>query len=269
MGVESGIVSIVDGVCSMAGWKTIEYNRAPNFSSSDIPGGTGGAAGNNDWRGMYRQYGHTPVHFPGDSIDFAGLVDSSNGVEGTGIIDRITMVCNVEAGNELDSIVEFSGNDNTGLTAGTPAAARGATPTMYSAIGRKVVWDSADVNIRWWRLVLSAANRPYVDTSTLGNVMRRPGNIKGQFEYAVYENDRTNLPNRGAIARVDFYCESDKFWRLDWGLVTQVPDYGGDHEGALNVEAKVRGMWTAQDGTSKGSITNPAGTIKWQDGSVV
>ncbi len=265
MGVQSGIQCVVNGVASMAGWKTRDTNNAPSFSTSDIPGGTGGAAGNSDFNGGYRAYGHTPLFWPGDSIDFKGTtVDGSNGVSATGIVDAMDIRCNVEAGKLIEHTVYFSNNDSSGLVYGTPTADEGATPTIYSSILRKVAWGGSDVNIRDWRLRLLAANRPYVDTSTNGWVMRRPGNIQGQWAYNIYEDNGANFPTRGDIQTIQFYVTDSEYWELQWGLVTQVGDWVADHEGARNVYAPIQGVWSGQDGTSIGSITNPAGAVKWE-----
>lgn len=263
MGVISGINCVVDDVTSMSGWKVRMLNMPPEFSSSDIPGGMGRAAGNTDWRGVYRAYGHTPAHWPGDAIAFAGDVDANYGVSATGIVDRMTITCPIEPGGLIDTVVEFSNNDASGLVRGAAAATKGATPAIYSAISRKVNWNNDDVSVRNWRLVLSCRNRPYVDTDTAGYVLRNPGNIDGQFEYGVYQDNPATLPTEGALAVVKFYVTASLFWQLTWGIIERVDDWGGNHEGEENVAAVVHGFWSGQSGTSIGSIINPASETTW------
>uniref|UniRef100_A0A6M3K8M7 Uncharacterized protein n=2 Tax=viral metagenome TaxID=1070528 RepID=A0A6M3K8M7_9ZZZZ len=261
--VISGINCEVDGVSSMSGWKIRMLNMPPEFATSDAPGGMGRAAGNFDWRGVYRAYGHTPLHWPGDSIAFKGDTDASYGVSATGIVDRMTITCPIEPGGLIDTVVEFSNNDAAGLVNGAAAATAGATPAIFSAVTRKIAWSGTDVSARNWRLVLTARNRPYVDTDTDGWVMRTPGNMDGQFEYSVYDNAAANLPARGSIAVAQFYVTASTYWELTWGIIERVDDWGGDHEGAENVFGNVFGFWTAQSGTSIGTIKNPAGATKW------
>lgn len=263
MSVISGINCIVDGVPSMSAWKVRMLNMPPEFSSSDIPGAMGRALGNTDWRGIYRQYGHTPEHFPGDSIAFKGNVDANYGVSATGIIDKMTITCPIEPGGLIDSVVEFSNNDAAGLVPGAASGTKGATPTIFSAITRKINWSGSDVRARNWRLVLSARNRPYVDTDTAGFVMRTPGNLDAQFQYGHYQDNASSLPGEGEIAVIRFYVTATLYWELTWGIIERVDDWGADHEGAENVFANIFGSWTAQDGTSIGSMKNPAGATKW------
>ncbi len=262
MGVASGITCLVDGVPSMSGWWVQDTNLAPEFSSSDTPGAMARETGNSDWKGAYRAYGHTPVHFPGEAIDFKGdITDVPKGVNGTGIINRITVTCPIEEGKLIDTVVEFSGNGALAHTTGN--ATKGADPKIFSAIIRKIKWANSDVAVRNWRLVMSARNRPYVDTDTAGLVLRNAGNVDAQFEYGLYEDDPADRPTKGDVQIIKFFVTASTSWDLTWGILQQVGPFRADHEGAENVAGIVRGSWTSQDGTSIGTLINPAGGTKW------
>jgi len=266
MTVISGINCAVAGVSSMAAWKINLRNMPPEFATSDAPGAMGRAAGNYDWRGRYKAYGHSPLttHLPGKTFTFEGDTDTSYGVSASAIVDRVTIECPVEPGGLISTLVEFSNNDAAGLVRGSASSGgAGSSPAIISAITRKATWDGADVSIRGWKLVLTCRNRPYVDTDSAGFVKRTVGNMDGQFEFGVYQDQPANLPTEGAIAIARFYVTATAYWELTWGIIERVFDYGGDHEGAENVSGAVRGFWTSQDGTSIGTIKTPAAANHW------
>ena len=264
MAIISGVGVEVDGVSSLSAWKINQRAMPAEFATSDAPGGQARACGNTDWQGIYRAYGHTPAHWPGDSIAFKGDVDSNYGVSGTGIVKSITIETPVEENGLISSVVEFEANG--ALTAGSAAATKGSSPAIYCAVSRKINWDGSDVNIRHWRLKIFCKNRPYADTSTGGLVKRVKGVLDARFDYSLYDNNASNFPTLNSTAIAQFYVDATEYWELTWGKITDIDNYGGDHEGQVNVGATIRGAWTAQDGTSIGTIKNPgtpSGTTKW------
>lgn len=265
MAVISGINCEVDGVSSLAAWKIDSRDLGPEFATSDAPGAMGRAAGNKDWRGLYKAYGYTPLaaHLPGKTISFAGDTDASYGVSASAIVDRVTVTCPVEEGGLLSTLVEFSNNDASGLAFGAAGATVGATPAIVSAITRKVNWDNSDVSVRGWKLVLTCRNKPYVDTDTAGYVMRTTGNMDATFEWGAYQDQPASLPAAGDIAIAKFYVTATLFWQLSWGIIKRIPNYEADHESAENVAGLVQGAWTSQDGTSIGTIITPSTAVHW------
>lgn len=264
MGVISGINCTVADVSSLARWKISSRNMTPEFATSDAPGGMGRAAGNEDWRGVYKAYGYSPLatHYPGETFDFKGNVDENYGVSAASIVDRVTITAPIEPGGLITTLVEFSNNDAAGLVPAAAAGSAGTDPAIYSSITRKVSF-SGDISVRNWRLVLTCRNRPYVDTDTAGRVRRNRGNIDASFEFGVYQDDMSALPDRGSIAIAQFYVTDALYWELTWGIIQEIPDWGADHEGAENVAGTVRGALTLQDGTSIGTIKVPGGATMW------
>ncbi len=262
MTVISGINAHIDGVSTLRNWKVRMRNMPPEGVTTDAPGGVQRLAGNKDWRGIYLAYGHTPLQWPGDAFSFSGDVDASYGISGTAIVDKITIECPVEEGARIEHAVEFSANG--ALSAAAASATAGATPTIFSAISRKVALGGVDVtDVRGWKLVLSANNKPYVSSDTAGQVQRVAGNIDAQFEYKVYEDSASDFPTEGTMAVVRFYVTSSTYWELTWGIFQEIADWGGDLEGAENVGAVIRGAYSAFNATSMGTIRNPAGDYKF------
>ena len=260
--VISGINAHIDGISTLRKWKVRMKNMVAEGAASDAPGGIQRLAGNKDWNGIYLAYGHTPVQFPGDAFSFSGDVDANYGISGTGIVDKITLICPVEKGDRIEQIVEFSANG--ALTAGAAAATAGATPAIYSAISRKVALDTVDVtDVRGWKLVMSARNKPYASSTTAGQVQRTAGNIDAQFEYMTYQDDASQFPTEGDMSVVRFYVTASTYWELTWGIFEEIGEWGGDLEGAENVGAVVRGSYSAFNSTSMGTIRNPAGDYKY------
>jgi len=262
MTVISGINAHVDGISTLRSWKIRASNLAVPGAASDAPGAVQRIAGNKDWRGVYLAYGHTPVPWPGSAFSFAGDVDDNYGVSGTAIVDKITIECPVEEAKRIEQVVEFSANG--GLDRGAAAATAGSSPSIVSAISRKVSLDGVDVtDVRGWKLVLTARNKPYASSDTAGQIMRTAGNIDGQYEYKVYEDNPSDLPTEGEVKIVRFYVTATTYWELKWGIMEEIDDWGGDLEGAENVGASIRGSYNAFYGTISGSIKNPAGETKW------
>ena len=267
MGVISGIsgaISSVSGI-TMRSWKINEIQRAEPRADSTTQLGMTRQCGIKDWRGYFLGYGHTPVVFPGDTFVFTGSLGgaSPKGVTGTAICDRIVIIWDIEAGKVIEYRVDFSANgtldksDTTSITDSETPVIECST-SMYVAIAGGVQTD-----IRYMRLEITAANRPYVSSTTAGQVKRTAGNIDAECTYKLYQDTPANLPVLAVPNALRFYVTVSTYWELTWMLLEEIEDLGANREGAENVGATIKGALVAYNGTGIGTIINPASATKW------
>ncbi len=264
MGVISGISGAVNGASgiSMREWRIREVQRGPKWVASISQGGVSRKCGVKDWRGYYTGYGHTPVVFPGETFTFLGSVDGTLGVTGPAICDRIVVTWDIEAGKVIEYRVDFSGNGT--LSKGAAAATDSGTPVIKCSTGMYVaIGGGRQTDIRYMRLVITAANRPYVSSDTAGQVKRLPGNIDAECIYKLYQGTPANLPALAVPNQLRFYVTAGTYWQLMWMLLEEIEDFGVNLEEAENVGATIKGAFVAYNGTGAGTIIDPATTTKW------
>jgi hypothetical protein len=266
MGVYSGIGAAAKIGASvettLSGWKVQESNRAARYSASQTGGADTSTAGNNDWKGWYRTYAHTPLPFPGETFAFLGSIDGSLGVSGAAICERLILTCPIEAGKNIDCRVEFSSNG--ALSYGAAEVADTSTVQAYNAAGRKMAKDGTDVaDTRFWRLVMGARNKPHAGSSNAAVVMRTPGVVYANWVYQAYTNDPTTVPVKGSTAALRFYVTASTYWSLFWNRYENINEFGADIEGQENVLYTAAGSFAGWLGTALGHIKNPAGVAKW------
>ncbi len=266
MGVYSGIgaaAKVATNVeTTVSGWKVQEMNRAAHYSASLTGGGDTSTAGNDDWKGWYRTYAHTPLPFPGDTFTFLGSIDGSVGLSGEAICDRLILTCPIEAGNNIDCRVEFSSNG--ALSKGVAVAVDSGSAVAFNAAGRKVAVNGVDVpDTRFWRLVIGARNKLYAGSTNAGVVKRTPGVVHANWVYQAYTDDLTTVPTKGDTAVLQFYVTASTYWSLYHNRYEQIRELGADIEGMENVLYSAAGSFAGWLGTSLGHIKNPAGASKW------
>ncbi len=273
MGVISGIAGAVNGVSGMRNWSIMTSAEVQAYIASHTAGGTGRQIGNTDWSGSYGCYGHTPASLPGAALSFVGSIDGTNGAAGTAIVDSCDIECDIEASGLLSHTVNFSGNG--ALTLGAGVAADATTAIPGTAIGCKAafgtlvaepVWTDI-VDVRNWKLSLSAANQEYVNSGTSGQKRRTAGNIDATISIAVHVDDLADLPVLNAIHAVRLYVSATLYWEILWGIVGEASDIQIDREGAAIVGATINLPWTGiatiAAAATKGSIKTPAGATFW------
>ncbi len=262
MGVISGISGLVDGRSAVREWKIREIQRSAAWVDSITRAGVARACGIKDWRGYFLGTGHTPVTFPGQTLTFTGSVDGTLGVSGPAICDRIVVTWDIETGEVITYRVDFSGNGT--FSKGAAAATDTATPVFKCSTGMYVAIDgSRQTDIRYMRLVIIAANRPYVSSDTAGQVNRTPGNIDAACTYRLYQDTPANLSALATPGILRFYVTASTYWELKWMVLEEIDDYGADREGAENVGATIKGAFSAYVGTTVGTIISPSTTQKW------
>lgn len=264
MGVISGISAAVSGASgiTMREWRIREIQRGPKWVASISQAGVSAACGAKDWRGYFLGYGHTPVVFPGETFTFLGSVDGTLGVTGPAICDRIVITWDIEAGKVIEYRVDFSANGT--LSKGAAAATDSGTPVVVCSTSMYVKIDAQNqTDIRYMRLVITAANRPYNSSDTAGQVKRNSGNINAECLYRLYQDSPANLPALAMPKVLRFYVTATTYWELTWMRLEEIEDYGVNLEEAENVGATIKGAFVAYNGTGAGTIINPATTTKW------
>lgn len=263
MGVIAGIKGGVNGGSTVGPWRIQWWGEPPEFVASNTAGGVSEACGPTDWKGWYEAYGYEPAVFPGEALSFTGDLENGKGVVGTAIVDRLIVTADIERGVPIKHRVEFSCNGT--LTKGDAAVTDSTTPTIYCPTSLTVVRDGVDVdNCRFWRIILGARNKAYVDSSTAGQRRRVKGAIYGQWMYRVYTSDPSTLPDENTVFDGHFEVVANSlYWGLAYCRVHQVEDLGPDPEGEDCVGAIVTGAWNATYGTMAGSIVTPAGVSKF------
>jgi hypothetical protein len=232
--------------------------------------------GNVDWSGAYDAYGHTPANMPGDGFTFTGSTDGTLGVEGVAIVDSVVITCDIAAGGILSHVVNFSANGVLDLSGGV---ATDATPLIPpSAIGCKVALDFSktdtpafadETDVLNWTLTLTAANTPYVTSSTAGQTKRNQGNIDATMSYAVLieDGDAANLPLKNSIAAIRFHVSASLFWEIRWGIFGDISDINIDIETAAMVGATLNASLNVIENIDStdtiGAIVNPATSDFW------
>jgi hypothetical protein len=259
MGVISGYKMAVGNANTVRRFRIFYQGTIPPYVASNTKNATGRVKGNKDWRGFFLGYGHTPPVFPGEEFTFTGSIDGSKGVTGTAICDRIQVDCPTEQGTPLEYAVFFSSNGE--LTLGGAVATDSTTPAPPSSVGLGASFGGALADVRAWRLLVEAKNKPYASSSTDGWVKRVKGPIDATAQVTLYSDAPASLPKPNDDVIVNLYVSTTESWELKWCKVEGPQEYGADHEspepvGGL-VVAKFNGF---QNGT--GSISAPSG-VKW------
>jgi len=266
-----GIIYGKDAAISVAGsveptvngWE-IEYdgNLVP-YVASNTQGGTGRNMGNIDWKGWYRQYGHTPLVFPGDS--FAGVFseDGTNGAAGTARCASTDWEWNLDRGGYIVSRTRFGANGV--LTPGAAAAADSATPQPNNVKGLYVALDGVQQdNVHRMRLYIGQKLRRYVVAESDGQWKRTASDLDAQGMWQVFEDDPANFPTLHARHVVRFYVTSTTYWELTWMRIESVKPFGVDRNDTRNpIGATIMASFTGFNGTTAGTIKNPASSTKW------
>lgn len=273
MAVHSGIAGAVDGAAVVGNW-SITHNA--DLQTVMASGGNGAAIvldGNVDWNGTYKAFGHTPAHMPGEAITFLGSIDGTNGAAGTGIVESITIVNNIEIGVPIEHTVNFARNG--ALTLGASAATDVAIPDPPTSIGTDVQIGtavgvpvySAITDVRGWTLTLSASNPAYVSSDTSGGNLRLAGNISGTIAVPVYEDDFAGLPAVNSHNYIRLYVTATTYWDIGFVVWGEMSDGVVDIEGPAVVGATLNGTWSGYGlvdaAQARGYIKRPATTTWW------
>lgn len=253
-----------------AGWKIRDLSRSAHCPASNTLGGDQTTAGNSDWMGQYRNYGHTPIVFPGDTFTFLGIIKNPAGgalsATGDAICERITLHIPGEQGGNIQYQVELASNG--ALTYGADTITDSSAVAAVNAAGRKASWGGADAEVdvsetRLMRLVMGTHNRPYTGSGVPGVMRRVQGVTYAQWLYQCYTDSAVTIPTRGSTGILRFYVTATAYWELKWVRVELIDDFGAEIEGRKNVGYTVAGSWLSRLGAETGYIKDPSGVNKW------
>lgn len=262
MGVIDGKLAAVNGERTIWGWKVKHQgNLVPIVAS----GGGAGAIrddGNKDWLGFYDLYNHTPANFPGDSVTFTGSADGVFGCTGTSRIMKTDWEWDLEEGGYIHSRVSFGANG--ALTSGAAVASDATVPTIYPVKGLKVELHGNQVaNAHYMRLIIQRNCRRYCTAEANGQYLRTEGDrVDAVAMWGVYENNPGVHPAVGTLQVVRMYVDATTYWEVTWMRIEDV-DVVLDRESKKPVGAIITASFTAHNGTTAGTIKNPAGSTVW------
>lgn len=255
----------VDGAAepTVDGWLINYTGNLVPYVASNTQGGTGRKCGNIDWEGWYRQYGTTPLAFPGQS--FAGIfsTDGTLGVSGTARCESTDWYWDLDAGGYIIARTTFGANGALSLAGGV--AVDSATPNPSCVKGLYVALDGVQQdNVHKMRLRASRDLRRYVTAENDGQYMRTSGDLDMVGQWQVFEDDPSNYPTIQAMHAVRFYVSSTTYWEITWMRIESVEPFGVDRTDTRNpIGATITASFTGFSGTQAGTVKNPAGSTVW------
>ena len=265
----SGRLGAVNAVDTVKMWQVSEKSTPAEYKASNTDGGTGRAEGNTDWSGSFQLYGHTPPVWPGDAFAFAGSIDGAVGCSGYAIVDSFDLVIDVE-GAKIDSeTINFSGNG--ALTKGVQVVTDVVVPNPPSgfyggvSLADAVGGTFAPVSdVRQITLRVQAQNPAYVDSSTSGQTMRKPGNIDCTASFGVYLlDDFTNIFAVNTLKVIQIAVTASTYWEIAWVIFHEASGIEANMEAVNIVSATNNASWTGFSAGVKGYIKDPAGIYRW------
>lgn len=274
MSVITGELGCVDGIHTVRDWMVNKLAETKQYWASNTKGAPGAKAGNKDWNGRCNAYGATPVKLPTDEFDFIGSVDGAKGVKGAAIVDAVEINWNIEAGELIQYMIEFSGNGALD-DADTTAVSDATVPDAPTSVGCKVqIADPAAApswsnlaEVRTMRLRITADNKERVSSSTAGLKLRKAGNINLEFSIAVYGDSLDDMPEENDIKCLRFYTEAAKYWEIFWGIFGEAGDFTVDRERAELIGATLNGSFCGFTDVAatptEGKIVKPDTAVWW------
>jgi hypothetical protein len=271
MAVIDGKSMAVDGQKTIFGWQIDYDGNEAEYVASNTGGGVARKGGNRDWTGWYDAYGDTatpwaPTTFPGDSFTFTGTTETAKGATGTARCTRLVMLADLRPGGYVTYRVFFGANG--ALTIGAAAATDTTEPSpqhvagLYCSLG-----GVQQSNVNFMQLMLTRGCRRYVSAECDGQYKRTEGDrmdVEGRWR--VYEDTPANLPIVGQEYAAKFAVTPAmaQYWEINWLVIDEVRDLGVNRNKTDEpVYAEIVGRFVAENGTSAGSIVNPAGATKF------
>lgn len=273
MGMISGIGGAVNGIGTVREWAIQTSSDLPSGHASNTKGAPVVLAGNTDWSGTYRAYGHTPAVMPGETFAFAGAIGNGNGASGTARVSQVEISGDVETPGIIEHTVTFEAAGT--LTKGSVSATDETLPAMFTASNNKVevATPAAEpsfaelTDLRTWSITITASNPSAVSSSTAGVVTRYEGNLSATIALTFYADDFTDLPEINDVRAIRIYVNATEFWLFNWIRISEVTDLTVNIEDPNVVPASITGQWTGfteiSSTMTEGQIVDPAETEYW------
>lgn len=244
-------------------WRIVHTGEPPSYVASNTSGGTGRETGVSDWQGIYVCYDDTPVDWVGQDFTFTGVTDGNVGYSGPAIVDRIQVLWDHRKGALLEYRVYFS-SDGKLEKVSAQALSDVGIPDPPSSVQMVLELDTvAEPDVYAIELNFYARNKKYVSSDTAGQTKRVAGPVDCDCTYSVYQADPANLPNKDQHYILACYVTAGTHWEVTWLKIKEIREFGATPDSPEPVSATIFGEFNCSNGTSLGTIKNPAGTTVW------
>lgn len=288
MGVHSGKFGVVHKIVDsnrsaveyIRNW-SLEDTQAPeSYYASNTRGGQFANQGVFDNTGSFSGFGGDPLLFPGDLFEFEGYTAPDTDVYNTAgdiyklsaIVESLTITWGWGASQTLGWSIDFAAA-SSGLSIESGAAILDDAVTVPEKMCGLVVeyTDDTDApaayapwgNVITATLTFTAANQPYVNSSTGCNTYRKPGNLG--WTLSLVEQRQDQLQAKGTQHRWKIYTDfaGDEAWILEYGMITGYTGLTVDRETGGIIQKTVNVTMQGSNGTTLGQITRPSGAAVW------
>jgi hypothetical protein len=278
VGVHSGKFAVVNGVSTMRQWTINDTEDNQAYIASNTSGGTGRKKGNLDWTGSVGTYLAQPPALPGKPLSFVGYTapgnDTLNGTgakyTGTAIVDSVAISWDWGAGALISSVINFAANGLLSVADG-PAISDNTPPIPVSPIGLiPLIGEEGSgqtelLDVVSCTLNITAANKPYVTSTTHGITFRKSGNIDWNASIVLANDDETDLQFvKGDLVVLWLPTDVGKYWKLTWGRTKEFTGLTVNRESGDIIQMTTTiEMSGADDSGTLGTIFAPDGTQFW------
>lgn len=279
MGVIGGDGGAVDSANTVGLWQITSSQDLKKIVASNTDGAPKKLAGVGDWSGRWESWDNEPAVLPGVGFTFIGIIDQSvtggagKGATGPAICDSFELTINIETGEVVKHVVNFSSNG--ALTQDNVTAADATTPDPDSSLDCKIEESeplgtpsySEITNITTITITITAENVSYSDSSTDGETLRLGGPIDATISYTQNVDAFADFLVVGATHQIKVFVNASEFWEFEFVMVESITDVEVNTETGVPVKGTVNLSFTGFTDISatptKGEILKPSGGAIW------
>lgn len=266
MTVHSGKFAVVNGASAVRNWSINETNALARAINSATKGGSARRPGVRAWTGSYAQHRPQPAAMPGEIFTFQGFTAPDDDTSGAGvtktgsaIVDSLVITWNWQSGDIIQAVTNFSGH--LALTTDSGTYSDATIPDFASMCGVVIHADDYPIdNVQQATLTISAANQPYVNSSTDCWTGRKAGPIDFNVALQIQDNEFPFATGDDVI--LNMFVDGTDYWRLKWAQVKEFTNLTVDREGAIITYTANLEMNISKGGVF-GEIVKPGGVTPW------
>jgi hypothetical protein len=278
-GVKGAVANGTSVLSAVGEWSVSLKAENQAVVDSSTAGGTVRVGGNTDWSGRYQANGLPAVH-AGDSFAFIGSIDGTEGVSGTAIVDSVKIDWDIAGGKVVRHEVTFSANGP--LAEGPAVAVDVSIAIPPSSVGTVASLAPPASSPAWTpipqvgtiTLEMKCDNKPYVDSSTGGQVCRKKGPLDWTLALSVHPDGTATdtaygiqgLPQPKSVQGIQISAGSGAY-TLNWGMFSDISDIlvnrATSEVVSCTLNAAMCGVASIGGTLTRGSITDPSGTTIW------